>query len=54
MHSFLLLYFSYIPVRARCIIMRYRTKTISGSCVPGGDFTSCAGGVAALITSRID
>ena len=53
MHSFLLLYFSYIPLRARCIITRYRTKVISGGLCAGG-IASCVGGVAALITFRVD
>ena len=37
MHSFLLLYFSYILLRARYIVRRYRTKAINGElCDRGG------------------
>ena len=53
MHSFLLLYFSYILLRARCIIRRYRTKAICGRLCAGG-IASCVGGVGALITFRVD
>ena len=53
MHSFLLLYFSYILLRARCIIRRYRTKAICGRLCAGG-IASCVGGMGALITFRVD
>ena len=43
MHSFLSLYFSYIPLRARCIVTRYQTKVISGGLYAGG-IASCVGG----------
>lgn len=43
MHSLLLLYFSYIPLRARCIVTRYQTKVISGGLYAGG-IASCVGG----------
>ena len=49
MHSFLLLYFSYILLRARCIIRRYRTKAICGR-----DCQLCGrGGGAYYIQSRL-
>ena len=55
MHSFLLPYFSYIPLRAKSImiITRYRTKVISGGLCAGG-IASCVGGVGALTTFSVD